>query len=121
MATSQGAPTVLRAGEFAKPAPITALKDKSTKTFYHMTPGAQFIMPDGLVVQFLGGQFTTDDVDIIEELDKIANKASSMIYTKQEAVNVINAETSKLAQTAVQTAATVSADAATTGVKAAPR
>ena len=56
-----------------------------------MVRGAKFMMPDGLEVQFLGGQFVTADPEIIAELDKIANRPASMVYTKAEVVAEVQA------------------------------
>ena len=61
-----------------------ALAAKGAKTYYHSAHGAQFIMPDGLAVVFMGGRFTTADPAIIAELDKVANKAASFITTKED-------------------------------------
>lgn len=77
--------TVIRAGEKVATTP-EALKSKNGKTFYHMAPGAKFVMPDGLEIVFMGGQFTTEDPAIIAELNKIADKPATMVYTKTEAV-----------------------------------
>jgi hypothetical protein len=93
---------VLRSGEIAPHGTPATLKDKAAKTYHHMVRGARFVMPDGLEVQFLGGQFTTVDPDIIAELDKIANKPASMVYTKMEAVVAVNALTAAAAADAVQ-------------------
>lgn len=85
---AQTAPTVqtpLRSGETITTT-AAALKSATSKTYYHMANGARFIMPDGLEVVFLGGVFTTADPEIIRELDKIANRPTSMIYTQQAAV-----------------------------------
>lgn len=95
--------TTIRTGETAPQAPLTALKDKATKTFHHMTPGARFVMPDGLEVRFMGGQFMTNDPEIIEQLEAVANKPASMIYTKTEAVTAVKALTAQAAADAVQT------------------
>lgn len=89
--------TVLRSGETAPHASLATLKDKATKTYYHMTPGASFIMPDGLRIEFRGGQFATSDMTIISELDKVVNKPTSQIYTKQEVKNEQVAQINKAA------------------------
>lgn len=54
------------------------------KTYYHRTPGARFIMPDGRILTFSAGDgsFPTDDAEIQKELDKVANVPSSQVYTK---------------------------------------
>jgi hypothetical protein len=101
MATVQ----TIRSGEIAPHGTPATLKDKSAKTYHHMVRGARFVMPDGLEVIFMGGQFTTTDTEIIAELDKIANKPSSMIYTKAEAVEAVKALTAAAAADAVQTTA----------------
>ena len=72
---------VLRTGERIATTQA-ALTSKSGKTFYHMIPGAKFVMPDGLEIVFLGGRFTTDDPAIISELGKVADKSTSLIYTQ---------------------------------------
>lgn len=95
MATTPLQPTahiptgVLRSGENAPHANLQTLKDPAAKTYHHMTPGARFIMPDGLAVQFLGGQFVTADPAIIAELDKIVDKPTSMIFTKKASQQAI--------------------------------
>lgn len=95
-------PTVIRAGESAPQANLEVLKSKDAKTFYHMVPGASFIMPDGLQIVFLGGQFVTADKDIIRELSAVADKSTSMIYTRKESVEVVNKLTATAAVDAVQ-------------------
>jgi pyridoxal/pyridoxine/pyridoxamine kinase len=97
------ATNVIRAGESAPQATVETLKDKTAKTFYHMIPGARFVMPDGLEVQFLGGQFVTADKDIIRELEAVANKQTSMIFTKKEVVEGIVALNKQAAADAIQT------------------
>ena len=92
----------IRSGEIAPHGTPALFKDKAAKTFYHMARGARFVMPDGLEIQFLGGQFTTVDPDIIAELSKVANKPASMIYTKAEAVEAVKALTAAAAADAVQ-------------------
>lgn len=95
---------ILRAGEQIATTPA-ALKSGKGKTYYHMAPGARFVMPDGLEVIFMGGMFTTDDATIIAELDKIANRPTSMIYTKQEAVQAAAAlQAKQVADDAANTA-----------------
>ena len=94
--------TALRTGETAPQAPLTALKDKGTKTYHHMTPGARFVMPDGLEIRFMGGQFVTNDPGLITELEKVVNKPASQIYTKQEVVASIVATAKAAALDAVQ-------------------
>jgi len=65
-----------------------ALKSSKSKTYYHQTPGANFFMPNGLQIQFLGGSFTTEEPEIIAELDAVADKSASMITSdrKRQAV-----------------------------------
>lgn len=97
------APAVLRAGEKVATS-AAAIKDPKAKTFRHMIPGAKFVMPDGLEVQFLGGSFTTSDPAIIAELSAVANKGTSMIYTQQEAAVAVQAMQTKAAADAADTA-----------------
>jgi len=86
------APTILRSGE-SQASTAEALKNPDSKTFFHRVAGAKFIMPDGLALQFLGGRLVTDDADQIAELNKVANKSASMIFTEQANVAaVLNAE-----------------------------
>jgi hypothetical protein len=92
------ATTILRSGESASP----KLSSKTTKTYYHAVRGAKFIMPDGLEIQFMGGQFTTDDAEIMTELDAVANKPASMISTSLTGV----ASTAKLTADAAAAAIT---------------
>lgn len=75
---------ILRSGE-TQTTTQDALKDPNAKTYYHMVPGARFIMPNGLAVRFLGGMFCTNDPEIIAELNKVADRNASQIYTKSEA------------------------------------
>jgi len=96
-------PNTLRSGEFAQPATPTVMKTQATKSYFHMVKGAKFVMPDGLEVQFLGGVFTTADPEIMSELDKVANRPASMIYTKAEVVAEVQALTAAAAKDAVQT------------------
>lgn len=95
--------TVLRAGEKVA-STATAIKNPNAKTFYHMDHGAKFVMPDGLEVIFMGGTFVTDDAAIIAELDQVANKAASRIYTQVEVVQQTKQLTSKAAADAADTA-----------------
>jgi hypothetical protein len=92
----------IRSGETAPPASPEVMKTKAVKTYHHMVRGAKFVMPDGLEVQFLGGVFTTADTDIMRELDAVANKPASMIYTKAEVVEAVKALTAADAADAVQ-------------------
>ena len=78
--------TTIRSGESAPQATPAIIKNQKVKTYHHMVVGAKFMMPDGLEVQFLGGQFVTADPEIIAELDRVADKPASMIYTKKEVV-----------------------------------
>lgn len=57
------------------------------KIYYHRVPGARFIMPGGAIVEFMGGQLSTEDSAVQAELDKVANIPASMIYT-QESMSV---------------------------------
>ena len=98
--------TVIRAGEKISTSP-EAVKDPNAKTYYHSAPGARFIMPDGLEIHFMGGQFTTSDAAIMAELDPIANKPTSMIYTKHELVESLKAQTKQAALDAANTAGTL--------------
>lgn len=99
----QPAAGVIRAGEKVATS-AAAIKDPKAKTFRHMIPGAKFVMPDGLEVQFLGGSFTTSDPAIIAELSAVANKGTSMIYTQQEAAVAVQAMQTKAAADAADTA-----------------
>lgn len=83
----------LRSGE-AMATTQAALADKNSKTYHHMVAGAQFVMPDGLSVLFLGGQLTTNDPAIVKELDKVADKPTSQIYTAKANQAVVKAATS---------------------------
>lgn len=91
---------LLRSGESVASTPA-GIKDG--KTFYHTIPGARFVMPDGLELQFLGGQFSTADADQIAELEKVANKPASMIFTKREEVQQVKDEQAKVAADAAKT------------------
>lgn len=73
------------------------------KTYYHRIPGAQTVMPDGLQVVFAGGMFATDDPAIIHELDKVANKAASQIFTRRESLDAVRAAENQAAAEAGNT------------------
>lgn len=73
---------VLRSGEKTAML-VTGGNAAKVKTFYHQIPGARFIMPDGLELTFMGGQFSTDDEACINELNKVADRGTSMIYTRK--------------------------------------
>ena len=106
--TSQ--PGVLRLGE-QQASTVEALKDKNSKTYKHQLAGARFIMPDGLELHFLGGTYTTNVPEQIAELDKVANKVASGIYTEAAAAAAL-AQTDKAASDgAANTAGTLPADA----------
>lgn len=90
----------LRSGESVA---STAAGIKSGKTYYHTVPGARFVMPDGLGLDFLGGQFATADETQIAELDKVANKPTSMIFTKREEVQQVKDAQAKVAEDAAKT------------------
>jgi hypothetical protein len=90
------APDVLRSGEKQASTP-EALKNPNSRVFFHHVAGAKFIMPDGLELQFLGGRLVTDDASIIAELEKVANKSASMIYTDAAAGQSVVAAAQKQA------------------------
>lgn len=94
---------VIRTGEVLASS-LAALTDKKAKIYHHAIPGAQFHMPDGLGICFLGGMFATADPQIIAELDKVVNKPASMIFTKPEVATAIAAANSKAATDASDTA-----------------
>jgi len=79
---SAATPQTLVAGEKVATTQ-TALKAPGAKTYYHQVAGASFFMPNGLQVQFLGGQFTTADKEIIAELDSVADKNASLITSEK--------------------------------------
>lgn len=77
-------PGILRSGERVATS-VEALGDANAKTYYSMVKGCQFIMPDGLAIQFLGGRYVTNKADEIAQLDAVANRAGSLVFTKAEA------------------------------------
>ena len=101
-ATQQDA-GVLKSGEVVTTT-VASLKDPNAKVYKHMIPGANFIMPDGLEIKFLGGQFVTSDPEIIKQLDAIANKTSSMVYTEMVVAESIKQGQKNLADEAAATA-----------------
>jgi hypothetical protein len=105
-ATSVVAPepsNVLRSGEVMSTS-LEALKDPNAKVYRHMIPGANFVMPDGLELVFLGGQLITNDPEVIKQLDAVANKAASMIYTDVAATEALRATYTQAAADAADTA-----------------
>lgn len=59
------------------------------QTFYHRTPGARFILPDGrdLIFSATDGAFTTDDPLALLELKKIADQPATMVFTKTPVID----------------------------------
>ncbi len=98
-------PTI-RAGETASSS-ASALADPKAKTFRHMIPGAQFIMPDGLALKFTGGVYCTADEAEIAELSAVANKATSMIYTDKSVKAAVETQVAAVAKDAADTAGTL--------------
>lgn len=83
------APTaLLRSGESVATS-LAALTSAGSKTYRHMVPGAKFHMPDGLELVFLGGTFTTSDPAIIDQLDRVANRPASQIFSTEAARNAV--------------------------------
>lgn len=107
-ASRQNAPGagVLRTGE-QQASTQEALKNPNAKRYYHRIKGAKFIMPNGLELIFMGGQIVTDDPDIIAELDKIANKSTSMVFTMKEGIAAVEAQEAAVADDAKDTAGTL--------------
>jgi len=101
------APQVLRSGEIIATT-AAALADPNAKVYKHMIPGANFMMPDGLELSFLGGQFITSDPEIIQQLDAVANKPTSMIYTEAVVAENIKQSQKTIAEAAADTAGKVS-------------
>lgn len=101
-------PQVLRSGEIIATT-AAALKDPNAKVYKHMIPGANFMMPDGLELRFLGGQFITSDPEIIKQLDAVANKSTSMIYTEAVVAENIKQGQKNLAEDAADTAGKLTA------------
>jgi len=95
-------PVVLRSGE-KQASTQKALSDPNAKTYHHRIPGARFVMPDGLELLFLGGRLTTNEKKIIEELDKVADRSTSMIFTEKENIAVALAAEARLADEASKT------------------
>lgn len=83
------------------------LNDPKTTVFYNHVPHSRFVMPDGAELKFHGGMFATQSDDIKKELNKIANKAGSLVFTLQKARDQIQEELKKVAEDA----RTIAADA----------
>lgn len=77
-------PTILSSEKHATS--LAALQSAEAKTFYSLVKGCNFPMPNGVVLQFLGGQYSTVDPEEIRELEAVANRSGSLIYTRKEAV-----------------------------------
>jgi hypothetical protein len=103
------APAILRSGE-KQASTREALKNPNAKVYLHQVAGAKFIMPDGLELQFLGGRLVTDDAGIIAELDKVANKTTSLIFTEKAGLAAAQAVQNAAAADASDTAGTLSAN-----------
>lgn len=91
---------VLRTGEV-----VTSSLNGLTggKTYYHRIAGARTVMPDGREIVFAGGVFATAESDIIAELDKVANRATSQIFTRREGLETVVATETRAAQEAGDT------------------
>lgn len=103
--SAAAAAVVLRTGEKLATTPAAA-KSANHKTYYHRVPGAKTHLPDGLEIQFLGGVFMTDDPAIIAQLDSVANKQASGIYTDRSGVDGLKAAEQQLGKDAGDTAGT---------------
>ncbi len=77
-------PGVLRSGERVATS-VESLSDENSKTYFNMVKGSQFVMPNGLALQFLGGRYVTNKPDEIGELDLVADRAGSLVFTKATA------------------------------------
>jgi len=73
---------VLNVGETI--APEVDMTIKGMKIYYCSIPNSVTHMPDGAEICFKGGQFATANKEIQEFLDKIADKRTTSIYTKQD-------------------------------------
>ena len=102
-AASKPLTQVLRTGEKLA-STADAVKDTNSKTYYHRIAGARTHMPDGLEVQFLGGVFTTNDPVVIAELDRVADKLGSGIFTRREGVQALKQLENTAATEAADTA-----------------
>jgi len=81
-----------------------ALKAAGSKTYYHQVPGANFFLPNGLQVQFLGGVFTTADKDIQAELDAVADRNTSLITSEKARQELLAAQDKMQAAAAAENA-----------------
>lgn len=102
------APQVLRSGEQVATS-VEALADPESKTYYNIVPGSNFTMPDGLNIRFLGGRYVTNKPEEIAQLDAVANRVGSLIYTRAE-VKQADEQLAKLAA-----AETITSDGTGTG------
>lgn len=102
-ASNASAAVVLRSGEKLA-STAAAVKDANSRTYYHRVPGARTHMPDGLEIQFLGGVFTTNDPSVIAELNKVADRQGSGIFTRREGVQAMKQLESGVATEAADTA-----------------
>ena len=83
MATSN--PSVLHAGTQLVSSKA-AIASKTSKTYYHLIPGAKFILPTGLEIVFLGGVYITDDPAQIAELNAVVNVPGSMVHDNPDSI-----------------------------------
>lgn len=90
--------TILRTGEQLT---TSAAALKEGKTYHHTVQNARFIMPDGLAIIFMGGVFTTADTEIIAELDRVADRPASQIYTKLQNADSLKADAKRAAADAI--------------------
>jgi hypothetical protein len=52
----------------------------TAKTYYHLHPNSRYIKSDGTELSFVGGQLTTDDPEVIADLDAVIKSGASFIH-----------------------------------------
>lgn len=61
----------------------TLVPKTPAKTYHNRFPGSTFIDSKNKVHSFLGGELTTSDSQLIQELDAVSDKGGSPIFTKE--------------------------------------
>lgn len=71
---------VIRSGEVVA---STMPNKPGAKTYYHQVAGACTYMADGAQLVFSGGQYSTDNKDIIKYLDSIVDRQGTLVYSRK--------------------------------------
>jgi hypothetical protein len=71
---------IIRSGEVVA---STMPNKPGAKTYYHQVAGACTYMSDGAQLVFSGGQYSSDNKDIIKYLDSIVDRVGTLVYSRK--------------------------------------